>query len=143
MLRCGHLSATSSQLAAPAPAAVDGSVATGWQPGALPASLTVAVAGGVRSLTGVTVAWGRQWPGVVALNQPPAPGPVTTLRPVRYTIAVSVNGTTWRTVATVSKSSGASDVVHFPSVRARFVSVRIAAASGMQLPVLDELTAGT
>lgn len=141
-LRCGRASASSSQPGAPALAAVDGGPTTAWQPVALPASLTIALPGSVHTISRATLQWGRQWPPVQALNQAPPPGPVVTLRATSYTISVSVDGTTWHTVTTVTaRARGTTDVVHFPSVPARYISVRISAGTGSQAPMLDELTA--
>jgi len=143
-VRCGSASASSSQPGAPALAAVDGGAATAWQPVTLPASLTVALREGIRTVSSATLRWGQQWPQVQVFNQAPPPGPVTTLRATSYTISVSVDGTTWHVVSTVTaRTRGATDVLHFPSVQARFISVRISASSDSQAPLLEELTART
>jgi trehalose/maltose hydrolase-like predicted phosphorylase len=142
-VRCANASASSSQPGAPALAAVDGSPATAWRPATLPAALTIALPKPVH-ISGATLQWGQQWPQVQTLNQAPPPGPVITRRATSYTIAVSIDGTTWHTVATVTaRVSGTSDALHFPSVQARYISVRIAASTSSQTPILDELTAGT
>jgi hypothetical protein len=87
-----------------------------------------------------TLVWGQQWPPAPGPNIPPPPGPVTTLRPTSYELQVSGNGSSWQTVATVARTSGTVDVLHFPRVRARFVRVAVLSASGTELPELDELT---
>ncbi len=139
-VRCARASASSSQPGAPPLAAVDGSPATDWRPVSLPASLTTTLPKPVH-ISSATLQWGRQWPLVQALNQAPPPGPVRTLRATGYTIAVSIDGTTWHTVATVTApTSSTTDTLHFPSVPARFVSVRISASTASQTPMLDELT---
>src|SRR5580658_5046894 len=58
-VRCGRVSATSSEPGGPALAAVDGSPATGWEPVSFPATLTVTLADGPRTLNAATVQWGR------------------------------------------------------------------------------------
>ena len=78
-LLCGAASATNTAPGAPALAAVDGSSATDWQPAKLPATLT-APATAPRTLSSVTVRWGRAWPPVLKPNVHPKPGPVETLR---------------------------------------------------------------
>jgi hypothetical protein len=66
---------------------------------------------------------------------------VVTRRASSYTLAVSVNGRTWHTVTTVTgRTTGTTDVVHFPATRARFVAVRITGATNGLRPMLDELT---
>jgi hypothetical protein len=66
---------------------------------------------------------------------------VSTLRPDRYTLAVSLNGHSWRTVATVTgPSTGTTDVVHFPATRARAVALTVTSSGSSAPPVLDELT---
>jgi hypothetical protein len=140
-VRCGKASATTSQPAAPPLAAVDGSPATDWEPVALPATLTVPFPKGPQTVSAATLQWGQMWPSAPALNQPPPPGPVVTLRASSYTVAVSLNGRTWHTVVTVTgRTTGVTDVLHFPATRARYVAVRITESTGMQPPKLDELT---
>jgi hypothetical protein len=141
VVRCGKAVATSSQPGAPALAAVDGSPATGWQPVTLPATLTMSITGGSRTVSTATVQWGQMWPPTPAPNRPPPPGPVVTLRASAYELAVSINGHTWRTVATVTgRTTGTTDVLHFPSTRARYIAVRITQSAAVRQPVLDELT---
>ena len=99
VVRCGAAQATSSAPGAPALAAVDGSPATDWQPVAVPASLTVPLPGGPRTVTTATLTWGRTWPAAPAPNQPPPPGPVAIVRASTYDVAVSstvVIGGQWR-----------------------------------------------
>ena len=72
---------------------------------------------------------------------PPPPGPVTVLRPSSYSVEVSKNGRTWRTVARLHGRSGALDTVHLRGgTKDRFVRVRVTAPSSKKLPELDELT---
>jgi len=140
-VRCGKAFATSSQPGAPALAAVDGSPATGWEPATLPATLTVPLPGGIRTVSTATVRWGRKWPPAPTPTQPPPPGPVLTLRAGTYDLEVSLDGHTWRMVAKVTgRSDGTTDVLHFPATRARYVAVHITGSTGGQAPELDELT---
>jgi trehalose/maltose hydrolase-like predicted phosphorylase len=140
-VRCGKASATTSQPGAPALAAVDGSPATDWEPVTLPGTLTVSLPGGPQTVSTATLQWGQMWPPAPALNQPPPPGPVVTLRASSYSLGVSLNGRTWHTVATVTgRMTGTMDVLHFPATRARYVAVRITESTDQQPPKLDELT---
>jgi hypothetical protein len=140
-VRCGKAFATTSQPGAPALAAVDGSPATDWEPVTLPATLTVSLPGGLQTVSTATLQWGQIWPSAPALNQPPPPGPVITLRASSYSVGVSLNGRTWHTVETVTgRMTGTLDVLHFPAAKARFVAVRITESTDMQPPKLDELT---
>jgi len=139
-VRCAKASASSSQPGATPLAAVDGSPGTAWRPVTLPAALTITLPTSAH-ISSATLQWGQQWPQGQALNQAPPPGPVTTLRATSYTIAVSIDGTTWHTVATVTaRTSGTTDTFHFPSVQARFISVRISTSTASQTPMLGELT---
>ncbi len=142
LARCTNATASSAQPGAPALAAVDGSPATDWQPVSLPATLTVPLHGGARALRSATVIWGRQWPPAPGPNIPPPPGPVVTLRPGSYALLVSTNGSTWRTVVTVSGRTGTTDVLPLHGARARFVRVEITSAGpgGSTLPELEELS---
>ncbi|HTU88007.1 MAG TPA: glycosyl hydrolase family 65 protein [Solirubrobacteraceae bacterium] len=141
LVRCGHAVATSSQPGAPALAAVDGSPATDWQPTEVHASLTAPLqplAGAIRT---ITLRWGRQWPAVPGPNIPPPPGPVVVLRPASYSVQVSSNKRVWRTVAFVHGRAGVLDTVRLKrGVKARFVRIRVTAASATKLPMLEELT---
>jgi trehalose/maltose hydrolase-like predicted phosphorylase len=140
-VRCGKAFASTSQPGAPALAAVDGSAATDWQPVTLPATLTASFPRGTQTVSTATLQWGQMWPSAPALNQAPPPGPVVTLRANSYSVAVSINGHTWHTVATVTgRSTGTIDILHFPATRARYVAVRITQSTDMQSPTLDELT---
>jgi hypothetical protein len=66
---------------------------------------------------------------------------VVTERATAYRVAVSMNGRSWRTVATVTgKMTGTTDVLHFPATRARYIALHITASSGGSPPLLDELT---
>ena len=143
-VRCANASASSAQPGAPALAAVDGSPATDWQPASLPATFTVPLRGGSRVLRSATLVWGRHWPPAPGPNIPPPPGPVTVLRPGSYALQVSSDGSTWRTVAGVSGRAGATDILRFRAVRARFVRIQITSpvTSGSTLPELEELTIG-
>jgi trehalose/maltose hydrolase-like predicted phosphorylase len=141
LVRCGHAVATSSQPGAPALAAVDGSPATDWQPMTVKASLTAPVQPLAGSIRTITLRWGRQWPKVPGPNIPPPPGPVLVLRPASYSVQVSSNRRTWRTVALVRGRTGVLDNIRLKhGVKARFVRIRVTAVSATQLPMLDELT---
>ncbi|HTX09884.1 MAG TPA: glycosyl hydrolase family 65 protein [Solirubrobacteraceae bacterium] len=141
LVRCGHVTATSSQPGAPALAAVDGSPATDWQPATVHASLTARLRPLAGPIGTITLRWGRQWPAVPGPNIPPPPGPVVVLRPASYSVQVSGNGHGWRTVALVHGRPGVLDTVHLKhGVKARFVRIRVTAASSTKLPMLEELT---
>jgi trehalose/maltose hydrolase-like predicted phosphorylase len=141
VVRCTRASADSEQPSGPALAAVDGSPATGWQPVALPATLTVGVQSGGQPISKATIRWGQQWPPAPGPNIPPPPGPVTTLRASTYALQVSDDGQAWRTIATLTgRTAGTVDVLRFPSTSARFVRLQITAGTGAQPPMLQELT---
>jgi hypothetical protein len=142
VLRCGRASAGTAQPGAPALAVVDGSPATGWQPVSLPATVTLPVTGRARRLRMLTVLWGRQWPSPPKTpNVPPPPGPVITLRPSSYTLQISATGRAWRTVATVTGRTGTTDRFALPPGRIRAVRLVLNAASGANVPLLEEVTA--
>jgi trehalose/maltose hydrolase-like predicted phosphorylase len=141
LVRCDRVTANSSQPGAPALAAVDGSTATDWEPTKVHATLTaslVPLSGPIRT---ITLLWGRLWPPSPAPNVPPPPAPVTHLRPSSYSIQVSSNGRTWRTVKTIGHRAGVLDTVHLKAVKARFIRIRVTAVSAKKLPMLQELTA--
>jgi trehalose/maltose hydrolase-like predicted phosphorylase len=154
-VRCQKATASNAEPGAPALAAVDGSPATDWQPVRLPATLTTPLRAGRRMVGRVTIAWGHLWPGVTKPNVPPAPGPVKTLRPSHYSLQVSANGRTWRTVARVTGGgSRATDVLRFAPVRARWLRIVITRGSVKPIkptktnqnpppttPMVEELTA--
>jgi hypothetical protein len=140
VVRCRPATSSSAQSGADALAAVDGSTSTDWQPAALPAELTVPL-GAAHTVHSATLDWGRVFPPAPAPNVPPPPGPVTVLRGVDYTIAASVDGHTWHTVATVHKTSGTHDAVTFPSTTARYLRVTITTASSGGMPMLEEFMA--
>jgi trehalose/maltose hydrolase-like predicted phosphorylase len=141
VVRCGRSAASSAQPGAPPLAAVDGSPATDWQPVSLPATLTVRVPGGSQQVDAAAIRWGQQWPPAPGPTQPPPPGPVTTLRASSYSLLVSDDGHSWRTVATLTgRTTGTLDRLRFPATSARFVRVQITAGTGTQPPTLQELT---
>jgi len=141
VVRCGQASSSSSVAGAPPLAAVDGSPATGWQPASLPATVTLALAGGAgATISSAILDWGQQWPPAILPGEQ-LPAPVTTLRASSYALEVSDDGHTWQTVATVTdRPTGTADELSFAPTHARYVRVQITAALGGQLPVLDELT---
>lgn len=139
LLLCQAAVATSSTPAGPALAAVDGSVPTGWEPAVLPATLTVSLRGGPRTIASAAIRWGQAWPRPSGLNTSAPPGPVTTLRADAYSLAVK-EASGWRTVATSSGGTGTTDVVRFPRVRASAVALRLDTGTAGGLPVVDELT---
>ena len=142
LVRCNPVTASSSQPGAPALAAVDGSSATDWEPTSVRSTLTARIAGLASPIRTVTLRWGRQWPTAPAPNVPPPPTPVIVLRPVSYAVLVSNNGHSWRRVAIVSGHAGrVLDTLHLDGVKARFVRIRVTAASSKKLPMLQELTA--
>jgi hypothetical protein len=139
--RCQSASASSTTIGTQPLAAVDGSPATDWQPGSLPATLTVPLRGRHAKVASATLQWGRQWPPAPGPNIPPPPGPITVLRASAYTVQISRNGRVWRQVAAVSgKTSGATDVLRFKRRRGRFVRIRITQATAGKMPMLQELT---
>ena len=152
-LRCGDARASSSLPGAPPLAAVDGSSATDWQPGAVPATLTAPTRAAARTVSQVTIRWGRMWPAVVTPNVHPEPGPVHTLRARRYAVDLRTGGR-WHQVARVDSRSGRTlDVVRFPAMRASEVRVRLLSGTGVRtvktkttpstpvLPMVQELVA--
>jgi hypothetical protein len=142
LVRCGRVTASSSAPGAPALAAIDGSTATDWQPASTRAVLTAQVAPLAGKIRTITVRWGQMWPAAPAPNVPPPPKPVTVLRPASYTVQISTNGRKWRTVARIRGHAGrVLDTVHLRSISARYVRIRVTAASATQLPMLQELTA--
>ena len=129
------------QPGAPALAAVDGSPATDWEPATVHATLTARIRPLAGRIGTITLRWGRQWPAVPGPNVPPPPGPIVVLRPASYSVLVSSNGHTWRTVARVSGRAGTLDTLHLKhAVNARFVRIRVTAASSTKLPMFEELT---
>jgi trehalose/maltose hydrolase-like predicted phosphorylase len=141
LARCGRVRASSAAPGAPALAAVDGSPATDWQPAAVHSTLIAALAPLSGTVRKITLRWGRMWPPAPAPNVPPPPGPVKVLRPAGYSVQVSRNGRTWRTVARFGGRSGVLDTVHVRGgAKERFVRIRVTAPSATKLPELDELT---
>ncbi|HKN95857.1 MAG TPA: discoidin domain-containing protein, partial [Pseudonocardiaceae bacterium] len=139
LVRCQAASASSAQPGEDALSAVDGSPATGWQPTAVKATLTVPVTG--SPVSSAVLTWGQRFPGPPGPNIPPPPGPVTTLRATDYDVAVSSNGHTWTTVAQVhGRTTGTTDTLSFPPTAARFVRVTITGATASTPPILTELT---
>ena len=140
LARCQPATASSAQPGAGPLAAVDGSPATGWQPQQITASLHVPLAR-EAVISGATLQWGQQWPPQPAPNVHPPAGPVQTLRASTYQFVVSLNGQDWTVVATVAgRTTGTTDVLTFPPARARYVGVRITAATYNTPPILEELT---
>ena len=141
-VRCGRASASSAQPGAPALAAVDGSSATDWQATSLPATLTAPVkpSGSKATMSRASLQWGQQWPAAPGPNIPPPPTPVTLLRASSYRLQVSGNGSSWRTVATVTgRTTGTIDQFRFAPVKAHYVRVAITTATGSVPPMLQEL----
>ncbi len=138
LVRCGSARASSAAPGAPALAAIDGSVATDWQPTALPATLTAPLRG-PASIHRVTVVWGRQWPPPPKPNVKPPPGPVIVRRATRYLVQVSSDGRSWRTAATVTRASGTTDRLQVRSGGVRYVRLRVMAATHKEMPLLEEL----
>jgi trehalose/maltose hydrolase-like predicted phosphorylase len=139
-VRCRPATASSAQPLGPALAAVDGSPATFWQPTTEQGVLTVPLGRSTRVDRAVLL-WGREWPAAPAPNVPPPPAPVLTLRAAWYVVSTSRDGRAWTTVAQVrGRMSGLRDVLHFPTTRARFIRVRILAATNQTPPKLQELT---
>ncbi|MBV9382522.1 MAG: discoidin domain-containing protein [Streptosporangiaceae bacterium] len=139
LARCQPAAASSAQPGADPLAAVDGSPATGWQPQQITSSLDVRLARDV-SVSRATLLWGQEWPPPPAANVHPPAGPVKTLRASSYDLVVSVTGRDWTVVASVTgRTTGTRDVLTFPPVRARYVGVRITAATYGTPPILEEL----
>jgi trehalose/maltose hydrolase-like predicted phosphorylase len=140
LARCQPATASSAQPGADPLAAVDGSPATDWQPRQVTASLDVPLAheAVIRS---ATLQWGQQYPGPPGPNLPPPPGPVKILRATSYQLLTSANGKDWTVVANVTgRTSGTRDVLTFGPVHARYVELRISAATDGTPPMLEELT---
>ncbi len=141
LVRCGKASATSSAPGAPPLAAIDGSPVTGWQPAAVPSTLTASMPGGPQSVSAATLQWGQEWPSAPTPTQPPPPGPVSTLRAISYSVAVSLDGRSWQTVGSVmGRMTGSTDVLHFRPARARYVAVHLIEATDQHAAILDELS---
>ncbi|HZO79542.1 MAG TPA: glycosyl hydrolase family 65 protein [Solirubrobacteraceae bacterium] len=139
LVRCGPARASSAALGAPALAAIDGSIATDWQPTRLPATLTVPTRRRA-SIRQVVVVWGRQWRPPPKPNVKPPPRPVVIRRASRYLVQTSNDGRSWRTLATVTRSTGTTDTLRVRSGPVRFVRLRILAAAHPKRPLLQELT---
>jgi trehalose/maltose hydrolase-like predicted phosphorylase len=140
LARCQPATATSAQPGADPLAAVDGSSATGWQPEQITATLTVPLTH-AAVISRATLDWGQQWPPQPAPNVHPPAGPVKTLRASSYDLVASANGRDWTVIASITgRTTGTRDVLTFPPVRARYVGVRIAAATDNTPPILEELT---
>jgi Glycosyl hydrolase family 65 central catalytic domain/F5/8 type C domain/Glycosyl hydrolase family 65, C-terminal domain len=140
LVRCQPATASSAQPGADPLAAVDGSPATGWQPTQITASLDVPLAH-EAAIGRATLVWGQQWPGPPGPNIHPPPGPVQTLRASSYDLVASADGRNWTVVASVTgRTSGTRDVLTFPPVHARYVGIRITAATNNTPPILEELT---
>jgi hypothetical protein len=126
LARCRPVTANAADPSAPAVAAVDGSLVTGWTPGtdpATPSTLTVNLAG-TPTLGHATLTW--------LDARPLAP----------YTLQVRTAGA-WRTVATVSAAADMVDKVAFAAVAGDAVRVQIPATRfGGQDPKLAELAVG-
>jgi trehalose/maltose hydrolase-like predicted phosphorylase len=140
LARCQAASASSAQPGADPLAAVDGSLATDWQPRQITSSLTAPLAHGavIRS---ATLDWGQAYPPPPAPNVHPQPGPVKTLRASSYDLLVSTDGTSWTTAAQVSgHTHGTHDVLTFPPVHARYIRIQITAATYDTPPMLQEIT---
>jgi F5/8 type C domain len=140
LVRCQPATASSAQPGADPLAAVDGSPATDWQPAQVTASLDVPLSR-AAVIGSATLVWGQQWPGQPAPNVHPPAGPVKTLRASSYQLVVSDDGQHWTAVANVTgRTSGTTDVLTFHSVHARYVGIRISAATYDTPPLLDEFT---
>jgi hypothetical protein len=140
LARCQTAQASSAAPGADPLAAVDGSPATGWQPRQTPASLSVPLAQ-EATIKRATLDWSQQWPPAPAPNVPPPPGPVQTLRATDYDLVVSRDGRNWTVVAQMhGRTSGTRDELSFAPVRARFVGLRITAATNQTPPMLTDLT---
>ncbi|MGB6163722.1 MAG: glycosyl hydrolase family 65 protein [Pseudonocardiaceae bacterium] len=143
LARCQAAQASSSAPGAEPLAAVDGSPATGWQPQQTTASVSVPLAApsSMMTITRVTVDWGQQWPPAPAPNVALPPGPVQILRATDYDLVVSRDGRNWTVLTQVrGRTSGTRDDLRFAPVRARFVGLRITAATNQTPPILTNLT---
>jgi hypothetical protein len=95
----------------------------------------------MMTITRVTVDWGQRWPPAPAPNVAPPPGPARTLRATDYDLVVSRDGRNWTVLTQVrGRTSGTRDELRFAPVRARFVGLRITAATNQTPPVLTNLT---
>jgi hypothetical protein len=140
LARCQPATGSSAQPGAGPLAAVDGSLATDWQPRRITSSLTVPLAH-IAVIRSATLDWGQAYPPPPAPNVHPPPGPVKTLRASSYDLLVSTNGTKWITAAQVrGVTTGTQDLLTFPPVRARYVRIQITAATHDTPPMLEEIT---
>ena len=140
LARCQPATASSAQPGADPLAAVDGSLATDWQPQQITSSLTVPLAH-TAVIRSATLDWGQAYPPPPAPNVHPPPGPVKTLRASSYDLLVSTDGTNWTTAAQVrDATTGTHDMLTFPPVRARYIRIQITAATHNTPPMLDEIT---
>jgi trehalose/maltose hydrolase-like predicted phosphorylase len=140
LVRCQPAAASSAQPGADPLAAVDGSPATDWQPTQVRATIDVPLTR-PAVIGSATVLWGQQWPGQPAPNVHPPAGPVKTLRASSYQLVVSDDGQNWTAVASVTgRTSGTRDTLSFAPVHARYVGIRISAATYDTPPMLAELT---
>ncbi|HEY9243544.1 MAG TPA: discoidin domain-containing protein [Streptosporangiaceae bacterium] len=140
LARCQPATASSAQPGAGPLAAVDGSPATDWQPTQVRATIDVPLTR-PAVIGSATVLWGQQWPGQPAPNVHPPAGPVKTLRASSYQLVVSDDGQNWTVVASVTRrTSGTRDTLTFHPVHARYVGIRISAATYDTPPMLAELT---
>ena len=139
-VRCQAATATSAASGADPLAAVDGSPATDWQPASVPATISVPVAGN-GTVRQVSLLWGRQFPPQPKPNVHPPAGPVKVLRASAYTVQVTTDGTHWRTVAAVHRTSGESDTIAFAETKAKAIRIQLTAGTSAGVPLLEELTA--
>ena len=88
-----------------------------------------------------TLDWGRQWPPPPAPNVHPPPGPVNDAPRLLLRPGGFPDGKHWTVVARVrNRTAGTRDALNFTPVRARYVGLRITAATHHTPPMLEELT---
>ena len=84
---------------------------------------------------------GPPWPPAPAPNvAPPPDSRHHAAAGFRYDLLASTDGRTWHIVAHVTATSGTTDTLSFPGVRAAYVRVHVLSAPQGVRPMLQELT---
>lgn len=140
LAQCQDVHSPTSKSSAGPLAAVDGNLATNWQPGQIPADLTLPL-NHRQKIHKVILDWGQHWPTPPAPNLPPPPTPVQTLRATDYKLFISQDGRNWTRVTQMrDRRSGTHDELSFDPMPACFIKLRIIAATNQTPPLLEEIT---